>query len=59
MSTEKKSDTVSVQPTFTSLPAETDNLYATRDANNTKLDVADLFTHFTASIIKEDKLFTR
>ncbi|MEP6750694.1 MAG: hypothetical protein ABJB86_23355 [Bacteroidota bacterium] len=56
---EQNQDTVITQPTARSLPEDAENLYPTRDAMNNKLDVADLFNHFTASIIQENTLFTR
>ena len=41
------------------LPEHTPAEFPTRDSENRKLDITELFTLFTASIIKEDVPFTR
>jgi hypothetical protein len=61
MAIEKKPLTDNSKDDFAPLPehADPDNKYPTRGLDNQKIEVADLFTHFTASIIKEDVLFIR
>jgi len=39
--------------------AQHEDLYQVRDKNDKKLDISDLFSHFTANIIKEDAPFVR
>ena len=36
-----------------------EEIFPTRDKNNNKIEVTDLFTYFTASIIRENTTFTR
>ena len=61
MPTEKNPSTEPVTRKFTSLSAEdtVELNFQVRDINNKKVDVTELFTQFTANIIREDKLFTR
>ena len=41
------------------LPQDSVASFPIRDSRNKKLDITELFTHFTASIIKEDVTFIR
>ena len=60
MAPDKKELTASGMQEFTSFrQVDEDNQHPTRDSDNKKLDAADLFTQFTANIIKEDVAFTR
>ncbi|MEO5684900.1 MAG: hypothetical protein ABIQ88_19815 [Chitinophagaceae bacterium] len=61
MSAENKPVSPVQSKVYTPLTADSnlDQKYSVRDGQDKKIDIADLFSHFTANIIKEDTTFTR
>ena len=60
MSTEKKALTAPIINELTPLAENVqEDIFPTRDTQNKKIEVTELFSHFTASIIQEDKTFIR
>lgn len=61
MNPEERILTAVAEEEFTSFVGypDAEALFPTRDKENNKLDVTDLFTYFTASIIQQDVPFTR
>jgi hypothetical protein len=61
MLTEKKPLTAAESADYTPLSQRTepDTNFPTRNLDNKRIEISDLFTHFTASIMQQDTLFTR
>jgi len=60
MSSQEINMSASLSNVFTSFTEKCpENKYPVRDENNKKLEASDLFSLFTADIIREDVTFTR
>ena len=61
MPTEQKDLTAASNVDYTPFTAvnNADEIFTTRDASDNKLPIDDLFMHFTANVIQENKAFTR